>query len=244
MSLQDPDWITFRGRHRQLLSYPLDSYLRELAAQPDLRRGSGRGRGYVASWEVRADDTLWLTGLTTRPDGNGPDPGIGLVFSAAGPVAASWVSQPLLAPDVEHRRFSPRGNGSYYARETHLSVWRGRLVMVEEVDGKTGRRVGGELTPTLEGVFGPEEGAFLRAAFADGDDEAPRLIYADWLDDRHDPRAAVVRAAERLRRLDPEATHTERASLQERVRHGEGDWLWRRLLGYDRLSTGVVAVRQ
>ena len=86
MSLQVPDWITFRGQHRQLLSFPLDSYLLRLTAQPDFRlRGPGQGRGYVASWEVRADDTLWLTGLTTRPDGDGSDPGIGLVFPVAGP---------------------------------------------------------------------------------------------------------------------------------------------------------------
>ena len=244
MSFQDPDWITFRGQHRQLLSYPLDVYLHRRADQPDFRRRvRGQGRGYVASWEVRDDDSLWLTGLRTRPDGEGPDPGLGLLFPTAGPVAASWVNQPLLAPDVELRRFSPRGNGSYYACETHLSVWRGRLVMIEEVDGKTGRRVGGELAPGLEAVFGPEEGAFLRAAFAADDDEAPRLVYADWLDDRHDPRAALVRAAERLRRLDPEAADGERSKLREQVRQGAGDWLWRRLLGYDRLSTGVVAIR-
>ena len=29
----------------------------------------------------------------------------------------------------------------------------------------------------------------------------------------------------------------------ELVRQGDGDWLWRRLLGYDRLSAGLVAVR-
>lgn len=244
MSLQVPDRITFRGQRRQLLSYPLEPYLKGLPHQPDFRlRGSGHDRGYVASWDVRDDDTLWLTGLTTRPDGDGPDPGIGLVFPAAGPIVASWVNQPLLAPDVEHRRFTPRGNGTVYARETHLSVWRGRLVMVEEVDGKTSRRIGGELTASLEAVFGPDEGAFLRAAFADGDDEAPRLVYADWLDERQDPRAAVVRAAEQLRRLGPDAASTERSRLQERVRQGDGDWLWRRLLGYDRLSTEVVAIR-
>jgi uncharacterized protein (TIGR02996 family) len=244
MSLQVPDWIVFRGQHRQLLSYPLEPYLKGLPHQPDFRlRGSGQDRGYVASWEVREDDTLWLTGLTTRPDGDGPDPGVGLVFPAAGPVAAIWVNQPLLAPDIEQRRFSPHGNGTVYARETHLSVWGGRLVMVEEVDGKTGRRIGGDLTAGLEAMFGPEEAAFLRAAFADGDDEAPRLVYADWLEERHDPRAAVVRAAERLRRAGPDATSAERSRLQSLVRHGDGDWLWRRLLGYDRLSTGLVAAR-
>ena len=85
--------------------------------------------------------------------------------------------------------------------------------MVEEIDGKTSRRVGGELTPHFDAVFGPEEGAFLRAAFAAPDDAAPRLVYADWLEERHDPRAAVIRAVERHRRLDPASAARERAAM-------------------------------
>jgi uncharacterized protein (TIGR02996 family) len=243
MSLQVPDWITFRGRHRQLLSHPLDAYLRALPDRPDFRlRGSGQDRGYVASWEVRPDDTLWLTGLTTRPDGDGPDPGTELVFPEPGPVEATWVTQCLRTPDTEQRRYSPLGYGTTYAREAYLSVWRGRLVMVEEIDGKTSRRVGGELTPHLDTVFGPEEGAFLRAAFAAPDDAAPRLVYADWLDERHDPRAAVIRTAERHRRLDPEAVAREHSTDRDQLRRGMGHWLWARLMGYQHLMTEVIAV--
>src|SRR5436309_12079532 len=111
MSLQIPDWITFRCRHRQLFSFPLDPYLRELPARPDFRIGGSHvTRGYVASWEVRDDDTLWLTGLTTRPAGEPADPGLALVFGHPGPRAATWVNQPLRSPDTEQRRFSPLGN--------------------------------------------------------------------------------------------------------------------------------------
>ena len=240
MSLQDPDWIVFRGQNRPLLSYPLDVYLRGLPQRPDFRlRGAGQNRGYIASWEVRADATLWLTGLRTRTDGDAPDPGIGLVFPQPGPVPATWVRQPLRSPDLEQRRFSPIGNGTTYVRETYLSVWDGRLVMVEEVDGNTRRRVGGELTPYLETLFGPEEGAFLRAAFIDPDDSAPRLVYADWLDERHDPRAGVIRMAERLRGLDPESAARERSAHQDLLAHGLGHWLWLRLLGYQNLAMGL-----
>ncbi len=243
MSLQDPDWIVFRGANRMLLSQPLEAYLRELPGRPDFRlRVPGQNRGYVASWEVRDDHSLWLTGLETRPPSDGPDPGPSLVFPSGGPVRATWVSQPLWTPDLEQRLFSLLGNGTTYARESYLSVWHGQVVMVEDVDGKTNRRVGGELTPHLERLFGPEEASFLRVAFADPDDAAPRLIYADWLDERHDPRAAVVRLAERLCRLDPETAARERSAHRAQLRPGLDHWLWARLLGYDRLTTGLAAV--
>jgi uncharacterized protein (TIGR02996 family) len=225
------------------LSYPLDSYLRDLPERPEFRlRGPGQNRGYVASWEVRDDLTLWLTGLMTRPSSDGPDPGTRLIFPTTGPVPATWVSQPLWTPDTEQRRYSPMGNGTTYARESFLSVWNGRLVMVEEVDGKSNRRIGGELTPHLETLFGPEEGSFLRAAFVDPDDAAPRLVYADWLEERHDPRGPVVRLAERLRRLPPDTPVGERSADQALLQRGLNHWLWARLLGYDRLRTGLSAV--
>jgi uncharacterized protein (TIGR02996 family) len=243
MSFQVPDWITFRGEHRQLVSYPLEAYLRELPAQPDFRlRGTGQSRGYVASWEIRGNNTFWLTGLQTRPDGDGPDPGIALLFSTASPVAATWVNQCLWMQDVRQRRFSLFGNGITYTRETYLSVWHGRMVIVEEVDGKTGRRIGGDLTSQLEDVFGPEESSFLRAAFADPDDAAPRLVYADWLDDRNDPRAGVVRIAERLRRLDPAAASQERSAHVEVLRRGLDNWLWTRVMDYHVLRTQLTPI--
>src|SRR5262245_43222888 len=142
MSLQVPDWITFRGRHRQLFSFPLDAYLRNLPQRPAFRLGGHRhNRGYVASWDVRDDDTLWLTGLITRAEDDGPDPGTRLVFPAPGPVSATWVRLSLLTLDPEQRRYSPIGNDTTYARELWLSVWCGRLVAVEEFDARAQHRV-------------------------------------------------------------------------------------------------------
>ena len=38
-----------------------------------------------------------------------------------------------------------------------------------------------------------EEAAFLNAIFANPDDDAPRLIYADWLEERDDPKGEFIR---------------------------------------------------
>jgi uncharacterized protein (TIGR02996 family) len=48
-----------------------------------------------------------------------------------------------------------------------------------------------------------DDAGFLAAMRAAPDDPAPRLVFADWLDDYADPRAALIRAEERLRDLSP-----------------------------------------
>lgn len=243
MSIQVPDYLIFRGRDLQLYSYPLESYVRDLPARPDFQlRGAMRDRGYVASWEVRGDHTLWLTGLQSRGDDGGPDPGLTLLFPTTAPVAATWVRQPLRAIDNRVRRFSPIGNGTAYPREWWLSVWAGRVVAVEEVDGLHGRRVAGELTADLEAVFGPEEAGFLRAVFTSASDAAPRLVYADWLEERNDPRADVIRIAERLSRLEPERAAREQSAAHEVLARGLNDWLWARLMSYHGLTPREVSV--
>ncbi|HEX3148373.1 MAG TPA: TIGR02996 domain-containing protein [Gemmataceae bacterium] len=226
--------LTFRGRELSLSGqHPLEPYLLKLPARPDFRLQRTVDVGYVAAWEVRTDDTLWLTSLQTRPDDAGPDPGMRLLFPNVAAVAATWLSQTLRATEAFHKRFSPVGNGTVYARETHLSFWQGLLIATEETEVQTGRRVAGELSPHLERLYGLEEAAFLRAAFAAPEDAAPRLIYADWLEERGDPRAELIRMADRLRNLRPEAAKWERASFRDRLAqlHSPSLPLWLRLLG-------------
>ena len=233
--------LSFRDRDLTLHSqHLLEPYLRNLPERPDFRL---RTIGYSAAWEIRDDDTLRLTSLKTRPDNDGPDPGLRLLFPTAAPVAATWVNQTLRCSDPAQKRFSPIGIGTTYPRETHLSIWKGLLIAVEETDVQSNRRVGGELSPHLERLFGPEEGAFLRAAFAAPDDAAPRLIYADWLEERDDPRAELVRLADRLRTLDPEAASRERMAYRDRLAEfrSPAASLWLRLLGHGELmDLGVL----
>lgn len=43
-------------------------------------------------------------------------------------------------------------------------------------------------------AYPPDDEAFIRAIVDAPCDDAPRLIYADWLDERDDPRGAYLRA--------------------------------------------------
>ncbi len=69
----------------------------------------------------------------------------------------------------------------------------------------------------------PEE-AFLRAILADPDDDAPRLIYADWLDERGDAaRAEFIRvqcAVAALKADDPRRPALEARELDLVTAHG------------------------
>ena len=86
-----------------------------------------------------------------------------------------------------------------------------------------------------------DHAGFLEAIAAHPDDDAPRLVYADWLEERGDPRGAFIRlqcALERLAVDDPrrslledEADELLDAREQEWVAplHGQADdWRFRR----------------
>ena len=242
MSTPGCDRIAFRGRTRMVLNHALEPYLRRLPRQPDFRlTGPDYKRGYMAHWEVRADDTLWLTGLRTRPEEDGPDPGLRLVFpTAIGPVAAEWVSQSLVTVEGQPR-YSPFGSEAIYPRETNLAVWDGRVVMVEEREVRLNQIVATEFTSHLEGLFGPEEAAFLRTIRSTPEDAAPRLVYADWLDERHDPRGPVIRLADRLRGLTPDAMASERARHRDLIVRGLSHWLWTDIMGYRPLVNSEIS---
>jgi uncharacterized protein (TIGR02996 family) len=228
--------LTFRGRELLLHSqHLLEPYLRNLPERPDFRR---QGLGYSAAWGVLDDHTLWLMSLRTRPDDVSPDPGLRLLFHNEAPVPATWVNQTLRCVDRTHQRFSPIGNDTTHIRQTHLSIWQGMLIAVEELDMQANCRIGGELTSHLERVFGADESAFLRIAFDAPNDSAPRLIYADWLEERNDPRAELIRLADQARTPNADAVHQEQSAFRDRLVRQRGLTLplWLRLLGYADLT--------
>ncbi|MFO0808814.1 MAG: TIGR02996 domain-containing protein [Gemmataceae bacterium] len=77
-----------------------------------------------------------------------------------------------------------------------------------------------------------DEAAFLRLIASAPDDDAPRLIYADWLDERGDPRGAFIRAQCALARLpanDPRRADLEAVVNQLKAAHA-AEWT-RRISG-------------
>lgn len=238
MSTRWPDYFLLHGRRRHLLNFPLQSYLLALPFQPDFRINErGNNRRYVATWEIKEDDTLWLIGLQTRNANDGPDPGIRLVFpNSDGPVAATWFSGQLHSPDGQPR-FTPMGYATTHASAMYIRVCQGRVILLEEKRGETDRRIRAEFTKHLEHFFGSEEAAFIRAAHETPDDSAPRLIYADWLDERGDRRGDVIRHAERLRPLDPTLRAHEIMAYRREMKTIHAP-LWIQLMGYEEIFPG------
>jgi uncharacterized protein (TIGR02996 family) len=75
-----------------------------------------------------------------------------------------------------------------------------------------------------------EEADFLRAIAARPADDAPRLVYADWLEERDDPRAKFVRREFALTIFCREPNHdkvlTNALRQQLRIQRKEFDWWW------------------
>ncbi len=56
---------------------------------------------------------------------------------------------------------------------------------------------------------------FLREIIASPDDDVPRLVYADWLDDQDDPRGEFIRVQFELARLPKDDPSRERLRVRE-----------------------------
>jgi uncharacterized protein (TIGR02996 family) len=74
--------------------------------------------------------------------------------------------------------------------------------------------------------------AFLRAVIDEPDDDTPRLVYADWLDEHDDPaRAEFIRVQCSLAKMP--ADDPRRPALQQREKEllGQYGWVWAEHLG-------------
>jgi carbon storage regulator CsrA len=87
----------------------------------------------------------------------------------------------------------------------------------------------------------PEEVAFLQAVLESPDDEGIRLIFADWLQDREDPRGEFIRTQCLLAKLAPGDPHRPGLEAAERALWAEHGSTWR---GYLPLVLRSAAFRR
>lgn len=78
-----------------------------------------------------------------------------------------------------------------------------------------------------------EHEPFLEAIRRQPDSQGPRLVYADWLDERGDPRAELIRVQCALERLDVRDPSWERLDRRERLLLGQlgGPYLGKVFIG-------------
>jgi uncharacterized protein (TIGR02996 family) len=74
-----------------------------------------------------------------------------------------------------------------------------------------------------------EEAAFLAAITANPEDDTARLVYADWLQERNDPRAVYLRLEVRRHRMRPRERRQNDPfhQLEGLRKHATPDWLSR-----------------
>src|SRR5262245_13561869 len=76
-----------------------------------------------------------------------------------------------------------------------------------------------------------EEDAFVAAILAAPHDDTPRLVFADWLDERGDPRGELLRIATELEALEAADPPTDIRGRLARVRRiGQLTRRWRELI--------------
>jgi hypothetical protein len=132
---QFTDQIVIEGRSEQLFTEPLEPALH---ADPELRyklmmrisdnRCSASWRGYVAGWEIRADE-LYLVDVQVDPCSNVKKmvPLAELFPGASGPVKADWFSGTLTVPQGQLIEYVHMGYGSRYEHYLFLDIDKGNV---------------------------------------------------------------------------------------------------------------------
>jgi uncharacterized protein (TIGR02996 family) len=238
MTAQVEEGLRFRDRDTSMAACPLNG-----AFGPDFPRPAFAGtssacwRGYVGRWEIR-DNLLHLTDLRgqvrdTRAEGGRRTLPITLTdlfpHAPADGVFADWCIDWLPVRWGKQTRYVHMGFASEYDRELFLGVCGGYLIAVHDVTNGDPPQITREFTPRLDEVF-PDHAPFVRAIHVNWADQLPRLVYADWLDERNDPRGELLRVdVEVAKSPGDDALLARRATVLETVK----DWFWMKLVGCD-----------
>jgi uncharacterized protein (TIGR02996 family) len=241
MTTQARELLNYEGHTRGIHAMPLKGCDRPVPRS----RGFSTAcrRGYVGTWEFR-DDTLHLVQLESFESivsRDGHDLLREMFPEADGSVAAVWYSGEIVSANVT----DPEDTESIRRRaELELAVHvvaftsvvrLGKLLLETATDLKTGG-IRSRLTRHAKELFPGDEFAFLTAIQARPDDTTAKLVYADWLEDRGDPRALLIREeiSERVRD-GPRPPRYELGALQSLptgyVPPEDVEWFWRHLAG-------------
>src|SRR5262249_8893949 len=71
-----------------------------------------------------------------------------------------------------------------------------------------------------------QDDAFLQAILEAPDDDTPRLIYADWLEERGDPRGEFIRLQCQLVQLDDDDPKRRQPERREQILLRNHKWEW------------------
>jgi uncharacterized protein (TIGR02996 family) len=231
MTAQFAECLRFRGEELRLYAEPLEPYFAAGHPKPEFNGlCSACWRGYVGTWAVR-DDVLYVVDIDS-PLGGPADSRMREVFpDHPDGRPADWCTDLLRVALGGLVDYVHMGYASTFERDLMLAVDRGRLVYLEEIDNRTRTVTRRELTAKAADVFPADDAAFLRGVADAGWADAPKLVYADWLDDRSDPRGELVRVEIERSKLPPgkrrRALAGRRAELYPRA-----GWLWAKAMGF------------
>jgi uncharacterized protein (TIGR02996 family) len=188
-------------------------------------------RSFAAEWEIDEQQLFRLVSISA-PILGGSIPFHRLYPNEPTSVMSRYIGEIVLL-DEQQRRYEPMGNSSRLVYETFLMIQNGKLVLREVYDLRNGQRVEAEITPYLEDFFPEEEAAFLRRINQDIVDQAPKLIYADWLEEHQlESQAEQVREYAKLWINSGPKLSLELPTNRNSYPSPELNYLWLRLLGF------------
>lgn len=131
---QFPDTLLYHGKSESIFSTPLEDYFQKTAARPKWLTATSTAcwRGYIASWELRAD-RLFLTQITRREFDSKGDQYVERDISKkvfrrqSLPIEATWFSGVIRLPQGKQLEYVHLGFESVYEKDLFLEFKNGVL---------------------------------------------------------------------------------------------------------------------
>jgi uncharacterized protein (TIGR02996 family) len=177
-----------------------------------------------------------------------------------GSVEAPWFSGIINPGDVVNPQDESaietckRNNWPLHFSWFTLVVRKGKLLLEESIHLQS-HAIQSRLTIHVASVFPEQELGFLQAIHANVEDPGPKLLYADWLENRQDPRHLLLRTeVERVGKEGSKRTTSAEQGFRKHLPmweyavsgyHDPEDrlWYWRWLAGIPDVTPEVAWIR-